>query len=118
MMMVAVGGTCERLACIAIQGVVTPAHCLRSVCIELKKVNLSKNELKTLDGLTYCTGLTFLNISENQVCSRRFVLWDTQWYKLMRLLSCKLSHFDSCFINAFYLTGCVCLAATMSLIGW
>jgi hypothetical protein len=35
--------------------------------VELKKVNLSKNALKTLDGLTYCTGLTFLNISENQV---------------------------------------------------
>lgn len=40
---------------------------LCSVCVELKKVNLAKNALKNLDGLMYCSGLTFLNVSENQV---------------------------------------------------
>ena len=40
-----------------------------SSCVELRRINLSRNYLQNLEFLTYNKGLTFLDVSENQIAS-------------------------------------------------
>jgi Leucine-rich repeat (LRR) protein len=51
-----------------------------SACTALRKLNLSKNELKRVDalvGLKHCNELSWLNVSENELDSLEFVQWLT-----------------------------------------